>query len=416
MRAGFAGGLRHRGSRVFERHNDLPNGALAVCRREQSVDSLESRDRIGRLKMEELMSSHAKATRLVATTVAGALALSAWAGPAQAAPKYKWKLTTFVTENSGTYRDFVKVFIKNVDKITGGEVEIQGFGVGVLANAFEGPKSVQQGVADIAFFYPAFLVNQEPANAIFTGMPGGLSGEAMFHWLFEGGGEQLWIDLRRETMGLHPVMAGIGPTEIFMNSNKPVRTEADLKGLKMRTAGAWADLLKELGGSPTVLQITEVFTSLERGIIDSTEFATPSTNITLGYHNIAKYIIIPGIHSPSFAYEALWKKDVWDGLPKDLQEKLILAGRMTTLEGFLKTGMADLDAMEELHKGKNEFVTISPELKTKVRQIARKWAEDKAAEQKKKGNLWMEKVSTSYYGFQDRWLKYGDYRLPDEKY
>lgn len=361
------------------------------------------------------MGSRKRRLAIGAAVIAGA-AFVAGSGDALAEAKYMWKLTTFVTENSGTYRDYVKVFIENVSKITDGEVEIQGFGVGVLANAFEGPKAVQQGVADIAYFYPAFLVNQEPANAIFTGMPGGLSGEAMLHWLFEGDGEKLWVDLRRETMDLHSVVSGVGPTELFMNSNKPVRTLADLKGLKMRTAGAWADILKELGGSPTVLQITEIFTSLERGIIDATEFAGPSTNIVLGYQNIAKYIVIPGIHSPSFAYEAMWKKSVWDGLSQDLRDKLTLAGRMTTLTGFLKTGMADIDAMEKLRAGKNEFVVVDDELKTKVRQLSRKWAMDKAAEQKAKGNLWMDKVATSYYTFQDRWLKYGDYRLPDEKY
>ena len=360
------------------------------------------------------MTEHRKAGKLLATVVVGVLALTAWAAPVQADAKYKWKLTTFVPERSGVYRDFVNVFINYVHEITDGEVEIKGFGVGVLANAFEGPKAVQDGVADIAFFYPAFLVNKDPANALFTGMPGGLSAEAMFHWLYEGGGEKLWVDQRRETMGLHPVISGIGPTEIFMNSHRAVRTEADLKGIKARTAGAWADLLTELGGSPTVLQVTEIFTSLERKIIDATEFATPSTNIILGYHNVAKYIILPGIHSPSFAYEALWKKDVWDGLSDDLKAKLELAGRMATLTGFLKTGMADLEAMKKLRAGKNEFVTLSPELIKKVRVIARAWSERKAAEQTAKGNPWMQKVSTSYYDFLDKWVKYGDYRLGDK--
>ncbi len=119
------------------------------------------------------MSRHGIANKMMAAVAVCALALTALAGPVQAEAKYKWKLTTFVPENSGTYRDFVKVFIKYVHEITDGEVEIKGFGVGVLANAFEGPKAVQDGVADIAFFYPAFLVNKDPANAIFTGMPGG---------------------------------------------------------------------------------------------------------------------------------------------------------------------------------------------------------------------------------------------------
>lgn len=360
------------------------------------------------------MTRNRKASKVLVAIVVAVIALSAWTAPVYAGAKYKWKLTTFVPENSGTYRDFVSVFIDYVHELTNGEVEIKGFGVGVLANAFEGPKAVQDGVADIAFFYPAFLVNKDPVNALFTGMPGGLSAEAMFHWLYEGGGEKLWVDHRHETMNLHPVIGGIGPTEIFMNSHKAVRTEADLKGLKARTAGAWADLLTELGGSPTVLQVTEIFSSLERKIIDATEFATPSTNIKLGYHNVAKYIIIPGIHSPSFAYEALWKKDVWDGLSEDLKAKLTMAGRMATLTGFLKTGMADLDAMAELKKGNNEFVTLSPELIDKVRVIARKWSENKAAEQAKSGNLWMEKTTASYYGFLDKWVKYGDYRLGDK--
>jgi TRAP-type mannitol/chloroaromatic compound transport system substrate-binding protein len=105
---------------------------------------------------------------------------------------------------------------------------------------------------------------------------------------------------------------------------------------------------------------------------------------------------------------------VWDGLSDDLKVKLTMAGRMATLTGFLKTGMADLDAIEELQKGNNEFVTLSPELIDKVRVIARKWSEIKAAEQTKNGNPWMEKVSTSYYGFLDRWVKFGDYRLGDK--
>lgn len=353
----------------------------------------------------------AKKTMLLCVALAALFLAVGVAEAGQA--KYKWRLTTFVTENTAVYRDFVQTFIKNVNEITGGEVEIKGFGVGILANAFEGPKAVQNGVADIAFFYSAFLVNDNPANALFCGMPGGMSADPMFHWLYEGGGAQLWTDFRRQEMNLHSIVSGIGPTEVFLNSNKPIRTVADMKGVKIRTAGAWSDILVELGATPTVQQQTEVFTSLERGIIDATEFAGPSTNIKLGYHNVAKYILIPGIHSPSFAYEVIWKKDVWDKLPADLRMKLELAAKLTTMEGYLKTGMADLEAMEEYRKGKNEIVTLSPELIAEVRKLGRQWCERKSAEMKAKGNDWMEKISGSYYKFIDRWEEFGDYRLND---
>ena len=70
--------------------------------------------------------------------------------------------------------------------------------------------------------------------------------------------------------------------------------------------------------------------------------------------------------------------------------------------------------MAELKKGNNEFVTLSPELIKSVRVKARAWAEKKAEDETAKGNPWMQKVTASYYDFQDKWVTYGDYRLGDQ--
>ena len=66
----------------------------------------------------------------------------------------------------------------------------------------------------------------------------------------------------------------------------------------MRTAGAWAEIAGRLGASTVSLPGSEVYSALERGVIDATEWSSPSVNLPSGFHKIAEYIIFPGFHSP----------------------------------------------------------------------------------------------------------------------
>lgn len=329
--------------------------------------------------------------------------------PAQA-QKYEWKLTSYVPVGSGTWNVYMKTFIDLVHEMTDGQVKIKGFSVGVLANPFNAWKAVQKGVADVCYCYTGFAVNADPANALFAGMTGGMPPETFQHWLLGGGGGKLWRDFRRTSSKLHPVITGFGPTEIFLHSHKKVRTAADLKGMKIRTAGAWADILKQLGASPTVMAPSDIYTALERRVLDGAEFITPSTNIKLGFHKIAKYIIVPGIHSPTHANEAIWRSEAWDKLPKALRAKITLAGELAGYRSHVKVGLADLDAMAKLRKGRNEWVELHPDLQAKIAQLGRSWSFAQAKAQSAKGNQWMEQVSTSYWGFYDKFKKYGTYR------
>ena len=125
----------------------------------------------------------------------------------------------------------------------------------------------------------------------------------MLHWLYTGGGQQLWREYREEKFGVIAFPCGIRPPEAFAHSHKPIRTLDDFKGLKMRTVGAWAQILPGLGASVVSLPGGEVYQALERKVIDATEWATPGENVISGFHEIAKYIIVPGSHQPSAPFE-----------------------------------------------------------------------------------------------------------------
>jgi TRAP-type mannitol/chloroaromatic compound transport system substrate-binding protein len=355
---------------------------------------------------ENIMSWMKQALR--ATAAAAVLAAVA-AGPVKAAD-YNWKLTSYVPVGSGSWKVYMQEFIDLTHQLTDGKVKIKGFSVGVLASPFDAWKAVQKGTADICFCYPGFAVNTDPSNGIFAGMVGGMPTETFQHWMFGGGGGKLLRDFRHETQKLHPVITGFGPTEIFLHAHKKVQTVADLKGMKIRTAGAWADILKSLGAAPTTLAPPDIYTALERRVIDGTEFITPWTNYKLGFHKIAKYIMVPGIHSPTHLNEAVFKLDLWNKLPKDLQNKITIAGEVAGFRSNISLGLNDLGAMKKLQAGRNTWVEIDQSLKDKIFELGRSWSKEQAKKQTAKGNPWMEKVSGSYWGFYDKFLKYGTYR------
>jgi len=351
--------------------------------------------------------------KTVSRVAAGALTAVAmtFAATPGHAQKHTWKMTTFVPEGTSTYRDYMQVFIDTVQSITENDVKIQGYGVGVIAGFADGWKAVQQGTADIAYMYPGFALNIDPANTLMAGFPGGMTADAIQHWVYKGGGLELWREFRRATMGLHSVVTGTIPTEIFLHSHKKVETAEDLKGMKIRTAGAWADLLKSFGGTPTIIAPADIFAALERKLVDGTEFITPASNISQGYHRVARYIIVPGAHAPSGFHEVVWKAEVWDALPQATRDKIEIAGKMAGFDTFLRVGMADIAAIKEMKKGRNEWVTLKPELIKQIREEGRKWAYAKAKEQSEKNNPWMLRLADSYFAFLDEWDANTEYRV-----
>ena len=77
---------------------------------------------------------------------------------------------------------------------------------------------------------------------------------------------------------------------------------------------------------------------------------------------------------------------------------------LTMIQAHQKISAADMDAIEKMRAGKNEFVTLDPSLVSAIRKAGRDWAAKTAAEQTAKGNPWMERISASYFAFQDKWI------------
>ena len=143
-------------------------------------------------------------------------------------------------------------------------------------------------------------------------MAGGLNPEELMIWLYQAGGAELWFEYRMDQFGVASIPCGIFPTEIFLHSKKRIQTLEDFKGVKLRTAGAWAEIAGGLGASTVILPGAEVYPALERGVIDATEWSSPSVNVPSGFHKIAKYVIMPGVHQPGATQECVFNLDAWN--------------------------------------------------------------------------------------------------------
>lgn len=343
---------------------------------------------------------------------AGALSLAASGALAQ---DVTWRVPTSVPEGSPFYVNFLQRFADNTEMLTDGAVEIQPFGAGVLVPALQVYDGVRDGITEAGHSTPSYLVNQNPINAIFSGFPGGMGPEAYVTWIYEGGGKELLQEVRSAD-GFKSLIVGIGASEVMAHSNKPIRSAEDLKGLKYRTSGPWAEVMKDyFGAVPTVVPPGEIYTLLERKGVDAIEWATPSANLPEGFHEAAPYIITPGVHQPTFLWEVVVKQETWDALDGALQAKLEAAAELTTLQSLMNFYDGDMKAMETFRASKAEVIELDDAFRTELEEAGRDWIKKKAEAEKAEGRPRMSEILADYMAYQDRWTEQSGYLIRNGK-
>lgn len=180
---------------------------------------------------------------------------------------------------------------------------------------------------------------------------------------------------------------------------------ADLKGLKLRTAGAWLEISKGMGAAPVTMPGAEVFTSLDRGALDATEWGTLYENISPGFHKIAKYVIIPGVHQPVAPFEMIINKEAWEKL-SDTDKKLVeQAAKIVTFESWTRIGHEDAKALEFYRNAGNEIIELDDEVQREVKKASIAWGQTQGAE-----NAWFKKAYESQLAYEDLWKDASSYR------
>ncbi|WP_208539143.1 TRAP transporter substrate-binding protein DctP [Algihabitans albus] len=305
-----------------------------------------------------------------------------------------------------------QAFADNLATLSEGRMTVEVFPGGTLGPALKVSETVQQGVADMGHTWAGYDWGADPTAVLFGGYAGSFDTERMLHWLYRGGGVELWEEWRREEFQVVGMPLFIRTAEVFLHSRRPVRTLEDLKGLKLRTAGAWLGISEQMGAAPVTTPGGEVYTALERGTIDATEWGTLYENISPGFHRVTKYVIIPGVHQPTAPFELVINQNVWDELSDQDRAIIREAAFLTTMNSWLTIGQEDAKALAFLRSEGNEIIELAPEVQYRAHELGLAWAKEQAAD-----NQRFARVLESQTAFAELWKdarRYRNVRTKDE--
>ena len=325
------------------------------------------------------------------------------ADAADALPEVNWTLQT--TWSQGwLLHEMAEDFAKRVSDLSDGKFVIDVQPAGAIVGGLEVLDAAHSGTIDAYHSWPGYWMGKHPSAPFFASIP--LHLEPLMHttWLYNYGGKELYQEMMDEAgQNVIVLPGGVTGPEMLAHSNKPLETIKDWEGLKYRAPGWWGEVLKEEGVAVTMLPGTELYPSLEKGIIDATEFSTPAVNKQQGFHEVADYIAGPGMHQPTCYFEFGFNKDEYNKLPDVYKAILENASYATTLHMWTKSNVEDMKALAFFEEEGIERTYVSPEVQREFREQAWAWIE---ADVNKSTNEHYKKTWASVNEFREKFSDY----------
>ncbi|MCP4220427.1 MAG: TRAP transporter substrate-binding protein, partial [bacterium] len=276
------------------------------------------------LKKAGTSTAAAIATAAGATTLLGCKKESAKKQkPAAAVTKktYEWKMVTTWPPNLPLLQTGAERFAKRVGELSDGRLKIKVFAGGELVPPMGVFDAVSKGSVEAGSGAAYYWAGKVRAAQWFTAVPFGLNAQGMNAWFYGGDGLKLWDEAYAP---FNLIGRPVGNTGVQMGGwfRKEINSIEDFNGLKMRIPGLGGKVVAKAGGTVVLLPASEIFTSLERGVIDATEWVGPMHDLRMGFYKAAKYYYYPGWHEPGTCLEAMFNKKAYESLPKDLRQIL----------------------------------------------------------------------------------------------
>ncbi len=248
--------------------------------------------------------------------LASVFVLLGWNQPCRAGKVIELKLAHFMSPMHVQHRKAFVPFAEKVAKLTNGRVKIKIYPGGTLGNPKTMVDAIRTGITDIGFVLPEYIPGRFKRSSVFE-LP----------FIFHSATHVTEVTYAVYKDYLAPDYKDFkvlwflsAPLTQLMTVKKPVKSLADLKGLRIRSASATeTEGLKLLGANPIGMPISEVSISLQKGVIEGvfTPFAALKAHKLI---DIVKYMT-------EFDYNGalmcvLMNKRKWDSLP-DFAKKAI---------------------------------------------------------------------------------------------
>ncbi len=253
-------------------------------------------------------------------TGATAMTAGAIASPAlaQSQPAIRWRLTSSFPRVLDTIFGTAQTFAKYVAEATDNQFQIQTFPAGELVPGLAALDAVSNNTVECAQTPVYFYIGKDPTLGFGTGMPFGLNARLQHSWWhFADGAEIINAALAKFNVIGFPV--GNSGCQMGGFFRKELKEVEDFKGLKFRVGGMGGQVLAKIGVVPQQIAPGDVYSALERGVIDAAEFVGPYDDEKLGLHRVAQYYYYPGWWEGGAMMHLVVNMEQWNKLSKPYQ-------------------------------------------------------------------------------------------------
>lgn len=272
--------------------------------------------------------------------------------PALAQKRIEWKLQSTWAKNSPLLSTGPDLVADYINKASAGRLVVKVFAAGEIAPPLQTIDAVADGGIEMGHGYPAYWVGKLNAVNFFAPLPFGLTTQEQNAWFKFGGGDAL-ADKVYSQLGVKFFRSGNTSVQAAGWFNKELNTLADFKGLKVRSGGLGARVLREVGATPVQMPLGEVPQSLQSGAIDGADFVGPMNDMAFGLHKLAKYYYWPGWMEPCGVLDCFVNLKAYQALPDDLKEIVKGANEYANgvvVDEFVAKNAQAIKTMIEEHK------------------------------------------------------------------
>lgn len=281
----------------------------------------------------------------------------------------QWKVVTTWPPTLPILMDGVRMLAEQVKTMSQGRLEIEVFGSGELVPGLESFDAVDAGTAEMGHGASYYWAGKAPASQFFTSVPFGMNAQQMYAWLYGGGGQELWDETYKD-FNLIPLPAGNTGVQMGGWFNKEINTLDDFQGLKMRIPGLGGKTVVKVGGSAELIAGGEIYTSLERGVIDATEWIGPYHDQILGFNKVAQYYYFPGWHEPGSVLELLVNRQAWESLSEDLKTIVKVAADAQNMWMLAQFDAQNGSSLQELVAGGTDLRPFPDDVMAGLKEAA----------------------------------------------
>ena len=262
--------------------------------------------------------------------------------------------------------------------MSGGRLTVKVYGANELVPPLEVFDAVQRGTAEMGHSASYYWKGKLLSSQVFCGVPFGMTAQELNGWLYYGGGLELWQEAYRP-FGIIPFPVGNSSMQMGGWFNREINGLADLKGLVMRIPGLGGEVLSRAGGTATGTPVTEIFTALQTGTLDATEWVGPYNDEAFGLHKAARYYYYPGWHEPGTMLEGLFNAKAYARLPEDLQAIVANACQAANMDMLSEFMARNGEALARLRENGVEIRAFPDEVMRELGRIAAEVLQELAA-------------------------------------